>query len=167
MPNIPYAAKMNWPIVCVLTMSLAACGAQGDAGNMPASATDPAPGKAFQDATIAPPAAPAQGEVTDEKIGLPVYPGATEVEYSRVKLHSDVGDAFSVAYQTTDSPTQVAAFYQLEAAKLGTMKESMSTSELLKSVAVDRTDGSTSTIQARTDGKGNTLVSIHRFFPAK
>lgn len=167
MPNIPYAAKMNWPIACVLTLSLAACTAHDDADNLSAAATDPAPGKAFQDATIAPPAAPAQGEVTDEKIGLPGYPGATEIEYSRVRLHSDVGDSFGVSYQTADSPTQVAAFYQIEAAKLGTLKESMSTSELLKSVAVDRTDGTTSAIQARTDGKGNTIVSIHRFFPTK
>ena len=67
--------------------------------------------------------APSQGEVTDENIGLPAYPGAREVEYTRVKLHSDMGDTFSVSYQTADSPAQVAAFYESEGAKTGTLKE--------------------------------------------
>ncbi len=105
--------------------------------------------------------------MTDEKIGLPPYPGATEVEYSRVKLHSDIGDTFSVSYQTSDSPTQVAAFYQAEAAKFGTLQEQRSTSEQMTSVSVNRTDGSQSAIRAMTDRKGATIISIHRFFPAK
>lgn len=151
---------MNWALVCLFAISLAGCGAR------PESTSAAAPAKS-EDASVAAPAPPAQGEVTDEKIGLPAYPGAKEVEYTRVKLHSDIGDTFSVTYTTTDTPTQVADFYRVEAAKLGTMKNSVATSELLKSVAVDRTDGSQSAIQARTDGKGATIISLHRFFPAK
>lgn len=105
--------------------------------------------------------------MTDEKIGLPAYPGAKEIEGSRIKLHSDIGDTFSVSYQTADSPTQVAAFYQTEAARLGTLKESVATSDQLKSVSVDRTDGSQSAIRAMIDRKGATIITIHRFFPSK
>jgi len=143
---------MNRARVCFVAVFLISCGAREHAGDVPASAAKkPA----------------AQGEVTDEKIGLPAYPKAEEVEYSRVHLHTEVGDTYSVSYKTADSPTQVAAFYQTETAKLGTLKESISTSELLKSVAVDRTDGSQSAIQARTDNKGATIITVHRFFPAK
>jgi hypothetical protein len=152
---------MNWALVCLFAISLAGCGGRQE------STSAAAPAKVSEDASVAAPAPPAQGEVTDEKIGLPAYPGATEVEYTRVKLHSDIGDTFSVTYRTSDTPTQVAAFYRVEAAKLGTMKNPVSTSDLLKSVAVDRTDGSQSAIQARTDGKGATIISLHRFIPAK
>lgn len=159
-----YTAAMKWALVCISVVFLAGCGAPDQAEEMSTSAAS-APAGASQDEAVAGPAPPPQGDVTDEKIGLPAYPGATEVESSRVKLHSDIGDTFSVSYRTPDSPTQVAAFYQTEAAKLGKMKESRSTSEQLKSVAVDRTDGSQSAIQAMTDGKGVTIISVHRFFP--
>lgn len=155
---------MKWTLVCISAMFLAGCGAPDHAEESSTSAVS-APAGASQDEAVTEQAPPAQGEVTDEKIGLPAYPGATEVEYSRVRLQSDIGDTFSVSYRTPDSPTQVAEFYQAEAAKLGKMKEPRATSEQLKSVAVDRTDGSQSAIQAMTDGKGVTIISVHRFFP--
>jgi hypothetical protein len=105
--------------------------------------------------------------VTDEKIGLPAYPGAKEVEYSRVKLHSDIGDTYSVLYMSDDSPAKVAAFYRAESEKVGKLKEPVATNELLKSIAVDRTDGTQSAVQAMIDNKGKTVISMHRFFPAK
>jgi hypothetical protein len=148
---------MNWAPVCLLAISLAGCGARHE------STSTAAPAKAAVDAPK-----PPQGEVTDEKIGLPVYPGATEVEYTRVKMHNDTGDSYSIYYKTADSPAQVAAFYRTEGAKLGTLqKESLAVGEQLQSVGVDRTDGSRSAIQARTDGKGVTIISLHRFIPAK
>jgi hypothetical protein len=104
--------------------------------------------------------------ITDEQIGMPAYPNATEVEYSRVKLRMDVGETFSVAYKSTDTPVQVAEFYRAEAPKVGTLKRSMSPSDLLQTVSIDRTDGSQSTIKAMSDGKGATVITIHRFFPA-
>jgi hypothetical protein len=154
---------MKSALVCVFAMFLAGCGAHEDAGRGPADTA----AKASPRSPAVAQTAPARGEVSDEKIGLPAYPGATEVEYSRVKLHTDIGDTFSVAYQSSDSPTQVAAFYRAEAAKVGTLKESIATSELLKSVAVDRTDGSQSAVQATSNGKGTTVISVHRFFPVK
>ena len=105
--------------------------------------------------------------MTDKRIGLPVYPGAKEIEYSRIKLHSDIGDTYSVRYTSNDSPAQVAAFYRGEGEKVGKLKESVATSEQLKSVGVDRTDGTQSAIQAMTDNKGVTVISLHRFFPSK
>ncbi|MDP9193645.1 MAG: hypothetical protein M3P06_18275 [Acidobacteriota bacterium] len=106
--------------------------------------------------------------MTDEKIGLPAYPGATEVEYTRVRMHNDTGDTYSVSYKTSDSPAQVAAFYRAEGAKLGTLQEgSLAVGEQLQSVGVNRTDGSRSAIQAATDKKGVTVISLHRFIPAK
>ena len=152
---------MNWALVCLFALSLAGCGARHEA---PSTA---APAKTSEDVAVAAPKPP-QGEVTDEKIGLPVYPGATEVEYTRVKMHNDTGDSYSIYYKTADSPMQVAAFYRTEGAKLGTLqKESIAVGEQLQSVGVDRTDGTRSAIQARTDGKGVTIISLHRFIPAK
>ena len=157
---------MKNTLIGILAIFLAGCGAPEQAGEVSTPA-DSAPPMASQDESVAAQPAPAQGDVTDEKIGMPAYPGASEVEYTRVKQHSDVGDTYSVSYRTSDSPTQVAAFYQAEAAKVGKLKQSMATSELLKSVSVDRTDGSQSAIQAMTDGKGTTIISVHRFFPSK
>lgn len=134
---------------------------------MSTSAARSEPAERSRDTSVAAQAPRSHGEVTDERIGLPAYPNAKEVEYSRVKLHADIGDTFSVSYQTSDSPTQVAAFYQAEAAKVGALKKPVSTSEQLKSLAVDRTDGSQSAIQAMSNGKGTTIISVHRFFPAK
>jgi type IV pilus biogenesis protein CpaD/CtpE len=147
---------MNWALVCLFAISLAGCGARHESTSAAAPAKTSAP------------TPPAQGEVTDEKIGLPSYPGATEVEYTRVRMHNDTGDTYSVHYKTSDSPAQVAAFYRVEGAKLGTLqKDSIAIGEQLQSVGVDRTDGSRSAIQASTDGKGVTIISLHRFIPAK
>lgn len=152
---------MNRALVCLFAISLAGCGARHES---PSAA---APVKTSEDAAVAAPKPP-QGDVTDEKIGLPAYPGATEVEYTRVRMHNDTGDTYSVSYKTSDSPMQVAAFYRAEGAKLGTLqKGSLVLGEQLQSVGVDRTDGSRSAIQAATDGKGVTVISLHRFIPAK
>ncbi len=151
---------MNWALGCLLAISLAGCGARHE------STTAAAPAKTPEDVAVA--TKPPQGDVTDEKIGLPAYPGATEVEYTRVRMHNDTGDTYSVFYKTADSPMQVAAFYRTEGAKLGTLqKESLAVGEQLQSVGVDRTDGSRSAIQATTDGKGVTVITLHRFIPAK
>ncbi|MGZ5441358.1 MAG: hypothetical protein ACXW5U_05470 [Thermoanaerobaculia bacterium] len=158
---------MKSALIYVFAVLLIGCGTGEDANHASASASGSSPEEVLQDTSGAAQTPPAQGEVTDEKIGLPAYPGAREVEYSRVKLHTDIGDTFSVSYQTSDSPAQVAAFYQTEAAKLGTLQEQPSTSDQLKSVSVNRTDGSQSAIKAMTDRKGATIISIHRFFPAK
>jgi hypothetical protein len=157
---------MKSALVYVFAMLLIGCGADENADHASASERGSSPANVSQDTSGAVQTPAAQGKVTDEKIGLPAYPGAREVEYSRVKLQSDIGETFSVSYQTSDSPTQVAAFYQAEAAKLGTLQEQPSTSEQLKSVSVNRTDGSQSAVQAMTDRKGATIISIHRFFPA-
>ena len=152
---------MNWALVCLFAISLAGCGARHE------STSAAAPEKTSEGAAEAAPKPP-QGDVTDEKIGLPVYPGATEVEHTRVRMHNDTGDTYSVFYKTTDSPMQVAAFYRTEGAKLGTLqKDSIAVGEQLQSVGVDRTDGSRSAIQATTDGKGVTVITLHRFIPAK
>ena len=158
---------MKSALICLFAMFLIGCETGEDANHAPASVSGSSPEEVSQDESGAPQTSPGGGEVTDEKIGLPAYPGAREVEYSRVKLHADIGETFSVSYQTSDSPTQVAAFYQAEGAKLGTLQEQPSTSDQLKSVSVNRTDGSQSAIKAMTDGKGVTIISIHRFFPAK
>jgi hypothetical protein len=153
---------MNWALVCLCAIFLVGCGARHE------STSAAAPAKASQDAAESAQAPAAQGEVTDEKIGLPAYPGATEVEHTRVSMHNDTGATYSVSYKTSDSPAQVAAFYRAEGAKLGTLqKESLAVGELLQSVGVDRTDGSRSAIQAATDKKGVTVISLHRFIPAK
>ena len=152
---------MNWALVCLFAISLAGCGARHESTSAAATATT------SEDAAVAAPKPP-QGEVTDEKIGLPVYPGATEVEYTRVRMHNDTGDSYSISYKTTDTPMQVAAFYRAEGAKLGTLqKESIAIGEQLQSVGIDRTDGSRSATQAATVGKGVTAISLHRFIPAK
>jgi hypothetical protein len=149
---------MNWTPVCLFAIVLAGCGARPEATSAAAKS---------QDESVAAPK-PAQGDVSDEKIGLPAYPGAAEVEYTRVRMHNDTGDTYSVSYKTSDSPAQVADFYRVEGAKLGTLqKESLAVGEQLQSVGVDRTDGSRSAIQAATDGKGVTVISLHRFIPAK
>ena len=152
---------MNWALVCLFAISLAGCGARHE------STSAATPAKASEDAAVAA-ANPPQGDVTDEKIGLPVYPGATEVEHTRVSMHNDTVDTYSVYYKTSDSPAQVAAFYRAEGAKLGTLQQdSLSVGEQLQSVGVDRTDGSRSAIQASTDGKGVTVIALHRSIPAK
>ena len=154
---------MNRSLVSLLIIILAGCGGRDEA----ASAAGAASAKASPDA-VAAPVSPAQGAVTDEKIGLPVYPGATEVEHTRVMMHNDTGETFSVFYQTSDSPAQVADFYRSEGAKLGTLqKDSLAVGEQLRSVGVDRTDGSRSAIQATTEGKGTTVIALHRFIPKK
>lgn len=155
-----YTATMKKHLTCVLAIFLAGCGAHEGNDHAEAHAS-----KASEPPVVA--KTTPQGEVTDEKIGLPAYPNAKEVEYSRVKLQTDVGTTFSVAYQTSDSPAQVADFYRAEAGKVGTLKESIATNDLLKSVAVDRTDGSQSVVKAMRDNKGATIVTLHRFFPAK
>ncbi|MEO8217512.1 MAG: hypothetical protein ABI718_10570 [Acidobacteriota bacterium] len=162
--NHPYTAAMKYGWVLLFAIALSGCGAHRDEVSTPAAGSKTAVPE--QQSSLAVPAR-SPSEVTDEKIGLPPYPGAKEVEYSRVRLHTDTGDSFGVAYQTTDSPSQVAAFYKAEGAKVGTLEETPATSELLKSVGVDRTDGTRSAVQAMTDGKGVTVVTVHRFFPAK
>jgi hypothetical protein len=155
---------MNRSLVPLLIIILAGCGGRDEA----ASAAGAASAKASPDASVAAPVSAAQGAVTDEKIGLPVYPGATEVEHTRVMMHNDTGETFSVFYKTSDSPAQVADFYRVEGAKLGTLqKDSLVVGEQLRSVGVDRTDGSRSAIQATTDGKGTTVIALHRFIPRK
>jgi hypothetical protein len=144
----------------------ASCGGREQGSDATAAPDHPSP-KPPAAAAAAASVAPAQGEITDERIGLPIYPGATEVEYSRVKLHMNMGDTFSVAYRTTDTPTQVADFYRAQTASLGTAKPSIATSDLLKTLAVDRTDGTQSVIKAMGDNKGSTIITIHRFFPKK
>jgi hypothetical protein len=149
---------MSWARFCVFAMVLAGCGGPENIEQVAPSASDAA--------TATAPTA-ASSSVTDEKIGLPVYPGATEVAQSRVALRTRTGDTYGVAYRTSDSPAQVAAFYEAEGVKLGTLMESLNISNELRSVGVDRTDGSKSSVQAAADGKGMTIISIHRLFPAK
>lgn len=140
---------------------LAGCGS-------PASGGEGAQASDSSQATPATAPAPAPAsEVTDEKIGLAAYPGAQEVEFSRVKLSTDIGDTYTVVYQSTDSPAKVAAFYEEEGAKLGKLKERIPTGDQMKAVSIDRDDGSQSSVRAMIDAKGRTVVSIHRFFPAK
>ena len=158
---------MNLTRLSFFLILLVGCGARQESVDSSAPAKDAAPAKVAQESAVTAPVPAAQGEVTDDKIGLPPYPGATEVEQSRVSMHTGTGDSYSVYYMTTDSPAQVAAFYQAEGAKVGTLKESINLGEQLKSVGIDRTDGTVSGVQARTDGKGKTVISLHRLFPAK
>ncbi len=160
-----YTPAMKNALVVIFAMSLAACGGGERAGvsDSPAEVPAQSDGTEVEQSADQPP--PYQGEVTDEKIGLPVYPGATEVEYSRVKLQGATGDTFAVHYRTTDSPAKVEAFYKVEGAKLGTLKESITMGEQLKTVSVARPDGTHSAIQAATDGKGVTVISLHRLYP--
>jgi hypothetical protein len=150
---------MSWVRFCIFAVVLAGCGGPENIEQVAPSASDTA--------TATAPAAAASSSVTDEKIGLPVYPGATEVEQSRVALRTGTGDTYGVAYRTSDSPAKVAAFYEAEGVKLGTLMESLNIGEELRSVGVDRTDGSKSSVKAAADGKGTTIISIHRLFPAK
>lgn len=150
--------KTIW--ACALVSLLAACGAKENADQRAAQASPSGSSTA-----AAPPAA--QGEVTDERIGIPSYPGATEAPSSRFKLSTGTGTTFTVSFVTTDSPVQVAAFYQTELAKIGTLEESINVGEQLKTVAARRPDGSLSSIRAATDGKGRTVLALYRFFPAK
>lgn len=159
-----YTAAMNRSLVSLLIIILAGCGGRDEA----ATAAGAASAKASQDASDAAPVAPAQSAVTDERIGLPVYPGATLVEHSQVSMHNATGETLSVFYKTSDSPAQAAAFYRTEGAKLGTLqKDSLAVGEQLQSVGVDCTDGSRLAIQATTDGKGTTVIALHRFIPKK
>ena len=148
---------MNWALACFIAASVAGCGSNRQPEGAAGSGADKVvPAQAGQ---------PVNSGVTDEQIGLPVYPGAKEVEYSRVKLTTDIGESYGVSYTTSDTPLQVAAFYQAEAAKLGKLREAMPTGDQLQSIAVDRTDGTQSAIQAMAGAKGSTIVTIHRFFP--
>ncbi len=108
-----------------------------------------------------------QGDVTDEKIGLPPYPGAKEIEHSRLKLRSGMSETFSVHYRSSDSPTQIAEYYRAEGVKVGTLEEAIVLGDQLKTVSIVRGDGSRSIVQAAIDGKGNTIISMHRSFPFK
>jgi hypothetical protein len=148
-------------------MLLAGCGADEASTAQPSATTTLAPAKATQDAAVAVPAVPAAGEATNEKIGLPIYPGAKEVESTRFGLHTGTGDTFTVSYRTSDSPTLVADYYRAEATKLGTLEESLNIGTELKSVAVKRPDGSTSGARAVRGENGVTIISVFRIFPAK
>jgi hypothetical protein len=142
--------------VCLVALLLAACGAREHADHVAADAT----------AAVPPPAAAAgASEVTDEKLGTPLYPGATEIPSSRQKMSLGVGTTFTVSFTTKDSPAQVAAFYQAALGKLGTIEESINLGEQLKSVAVNRTDGTKSSIRAAVDGANPTVITVYRTFP--
>jgi hypothetical protein len=104
---------------------------------------------------------------SDNRIGLPPYPGSKEFANSRVTLRTDIGETFGVSYETTASPTEVEAFYKTEAAKLGTLEESLALSDMLKSVAAKQPDGSTLAVQATSIGDGRTTISLHKFIPTK
>ncbi|MEO8381212.1 MAG: hypothetical protein ABI779_16250 [Acidobacteriota bacterium] len=150
--------------ICVAAMLFAGCGARENADHGTEATSNPS--NRSRPSPAAGVAAP-QNEVTDERVGAPVYPGAEEVESSRYKLSTPSGVTYTVSYRTPDTPTQVAAFYRAEFANLGTLKESISTGEQLKTVAVDRTDGTQSIIRASTDGKHPTVIAVFRFYPAK
>ena len=147
--------------ICAAALVLFGCGAR-----------ETADGAAVTTEKASPPAvaaaAPAgQNGVTDEMIGAPIYPGATEMASTRLRMSTGTGVTLSVIYRTPDTPVQVAKFFQEEFSKLGTLEESINVGDQLKSVAVRRADGSLSSIQASSDGKGPTAVAVYRFFPAK
>ncbi len=108
-----------------------------------------------------------KGKVTAEQIGLPFYPGAEEVSYSGIAMNTDMGQTYGVSFLTKDSPSQVQQFYKTEGAKVGKLKEDVPTGPQLKIVGIDRTDGSTSAVQAMTGKDGLTILTMHRLIPKK
>jgi len=158
--HIPYTAEMRTTSVCLMALLLAACGARERVEKSPAAAATP-------DATGVAEAMTSASEVTDEKIGLPAYPGASEVASSRLKLSLGTGVTYTVSFYSTDSPAKVAAFYRSEASTLGTLEESINLGEDLQTVSIVRADGSRSVVRAAKDGKGQTVIALMRAFPLK
>ena len=148
---------MKTTSVALLVLFLAACGRHEPSDAMVPKAEEPVAATA---------AATAQTQAfSDEELGLRPYPGATEMANSRLLAHTAQGESYTVLSTTADSPAQVAAFYRAELAKLGTVDEGISIGDQLQSLSVQRSDGSMSGMQARTDGKGPTVISLHRLIP--
>ncbi len=145
-----------------MALIVAGCGAQHEKVDPQATGS----AGASSPVAITANASPADAEVTDDRIGLPRYPGATEVEKSRSRYQSATGEMLSVTYRTSDTPAQVAAFYQAEGAKVGAISDSTPPTAPMQFLTVDRPDHSQSAVKAWTE-KGATLVILQRFFPAK
>ena len=141
-------------LVCGLWLVVCAGGCTSDKGPSPPAAQS-------SHASVPAP----RGGLTDKDIDLAVYPGATEIDGSRVALHDDGVDKVSVSYQTPDGLAQVAEFYQAELGKLGTVQDKARGNPVLRSLSVDRADGTVSSMQATDGQQGGTLISIHRAFP--
>ena len=145
---------MNWALVCLFAISLAGCG----------SLMRPPPRQHRQRRPRTRPWLHRNlfRRSDDEKNRTCSYPARRKSSTPGQDAQRHRGHIQRL-YKTSDSPMQVAAFYRAEGAKLGTLqKESLAVGELLQSVGVDRTDGSRSAIQAATDGKGVTAISLHR-----
>jgi hypothetical protein len=148
---------MKTTCVAFLVLGLAACGRRETPGSVVPKADEPVA------ATVT---ASAQTQAfSDEELGLRPYPGATETANSRLLAHTAQGESYTVFSTTADSPAQVAAFYRAELRKLGTVEEGISIGDQLQSLSVQRSDGSMSGMQARTSGKGPTVISLHRLIP--
>jgi hypothetical protein len=152
--------KSAW--ICSLALIVAGCGAQHEQTDPQATAS----ANTSSPAAVAANVTPANAEFTDERLGLPRYPGATEVEKSRKRYQSATGEMLTVYFQTSDTPAQVAAFYQAEGAKVGTISDSTPPTAPMQFLTIDRPDHSQSAVKAWTE-KGATLFSLQRFFPAK
>ena len=143
-------------IFVVAALSMTGCGARNEAAvsNEPATATAAAP------------ATPGATAASSSDIGIPPYPGSQEIPGSRVQMNTGVGDTVSVSYRTPDLPPQVAAWYKTEGAKGGTLLEDeLNIGDQLRTVGVTRNDGTRWIIQAATEGKGVTAVTLSRTVP--
>jgi hypothetical protein len=152
---------MTYARAVLLALLLSGC-----VGNEVAEAPSlPADAPQTQKAAVAADVAPALGIY--EEIGLPAYPGSTEPANTRLHTQSSTGDSYLVTYLTTDTPAQVIEYYKAQTAGLGTVKESIAIGEFVKSILVERSDGTQSGVKAATDGKGKTAVTVFRIVPKK
>jgi hypothetical protein len=147
---------MKTTFAALFTLCFVACGAR-ETAEAPASVTTAS-------VAAAEAAVPSQA-FTDEQLGLPPYPGATERPNSRFRAQTAQGETLTVFSITSDSPTQVTAFYRVEMAKLGTVDEGISSGERLMSISVQRNDGSMSGMQAARGENEQTVISLLRLTP--
>lgn len=104
--------------------------------------------------------------ISEEKLGLPYYPGAVKVAYGSLAAVMDGKQTYSISMATEDEPSKVGEFYRSEAPKYGQLDTKMDSfadlkSEKLQVIGIDLKDGRRSQIQAMKGADGYTIVTIN------
>lgn len=100
----------------------------------------------------------------DDAFKVPVYPGAKEVQYTRMIMDSDVSKSYNCSFTTSDDPDKIADFYKAEGAKVGKiidMPLGQKPGTGLRVVAVQVSPKEKIQIQATKPNKGDTMFSVH------
>ena len=99
-------------------------------------------------------------EITEAELGVPLYPGATKVEHSNRVLNSEGKKTYVQYLVSDDDVAKVAEFYRAEAAKVGKILDTPTTSADRQVVQIALSDGRSCQVNATKSNDGKTQIHI-------